>query len=122
MFVDATRDAKLTFEVFSVLLLCTLGVKLDGPLWGNVSDSELKLKMLTKETARKRVSRGDPLNHFHLVSFLVLLLWLLFNLLGLLLVITSLAVRAFCFPFFPPALGKGKPKGGKSFAVNSSAI
>lgn len=57
------------FKAFLLLLLCNLAVELDGPLWDNVPDSELTLKMLTEETGRKTVSRRDPLHHFHTVSF-----------------------------------------------------
>lgn len=75
---------------FLLSLLYNLGVISDGHRGTVFLILTGSWKMLTEDTARKTVSRGDPLHPFHTVSFMVLLLRLLFNLLGLLLVITSL--------------------------------
>lgn len=55
---------------------------------GALLQTEPWYNMLRAETVREKVCRRHSLHHFHNVSFMVLLLWLLFNLLGLLLVIT----------------------------------
>lgn len=59
----------LPFKASLLSLLCNLVVKSEGPLWDSVPDSELQLKMLTEETARKTANPGDPLRRFHTVSF-----------------------------------------------------